>query len=164
VTLADWQLGDLANTGELVTSELVTNALEASTAPGGGPAYVGGRMAVIGLRLHANRSRLLVEVYDQAPGKPVARHAANDAESGRGLAIVHRLTGGRWGWHTVQGQPGKVVWAEIQALLVGSPRASQPWAPTEPCVTVSRYTALIILAIREIRSRPSGRRTEDTAW
>jgi hypothetical protein len=35
-------------------------------------------------------------------------------------------------------------------VLVGSPRAFQPWAPTEPCVTVSHYTALIILAIREI--------------
>ncbi|WP_425428152.1 helix-turn-helix domain-containing protein, partial [Streptosporangium amethystogenes] len=27
---------------------------------------------------------------------------------------------------------------------VGSPRASQPWAPTEPCVTISRYTALVV--------------------
>ena len=115
LTLADWQLGDLADTSELVTSELVTNALEASTTPAGQPVYIGGNMAVIGLRLHSNRSRLLIEVYDQGQGSPVLKNAASDAEEGRGLSIVHKLTGGRWGWHPVAGQPGKVVWAEISA-------------------------------------------------
>lgn len=113
VTLADWRLSELAESGALVTSELVTNALEASTAPGGGPVYVGGHMAMIGLRLHSNGLRLLIEVYDQAAGRPVLKHADSDAESGRGLAIVHQVTQGRWGWHTVAGQPGKVVWAEL---------------------------------------------------
>jgi anti-sigma regulatory factor (Ser/Thr protein kinase) len=102
VTLADWQLSELVETGQLVVSELVTNALEASTAPTGEPVYVGGQMAVIGLRLHSNRSRLLIEVYDMAPGSPVLRNAASDAESGRGMHLVDALTRGRWGWHRVQ--------------------------------------------------------------
>jgi hypothetical protein len=45
---------------------------------------------------------------------------------------------------------------------VGWPRAFQPWAPTEPCVTVSRYTALIILIIGDWRSTSNGRRAADT--
>jgi serine/threonine-protein kinase RsbW len=113
VTLTGWHLEELAEAGRIVVSELVTNALRASTAPSGRPHYVDGQMAVIGLRLHSNRARLLVEVYDQAPGAPVMRHVGADAESGRGLAMIHALTAGRWGWHTVQGQPGKVVWAEL---------------------------------------------------
>jgi hypothetical protein len=115
VTLSGWQLSGLAEVSELVASELAANAVNGSTAPGGGPVYVGGQLAVIGLRLHSNRSRLLVEVYDTAPGRPVLRRAGVNAESGRGLAIVDTLTGGRWGWHTVQGQPGKVAWAELTA-------------------------------------------------
>lgn len=69
--------------------------------------------------------------------------------------------GGREGWYLLD---SRYIRRPNPALLVGSPRASQPWAPTEPCVTVSRYTALITLAIRERRSMPSGRRAEDTVW
>jgi anti-sigma regulatory factor (Ser/Thr protein kinase) len=112
VTLAGWHLGDLAEAAGIVVSELVTNAVEASTTPAGEPAYAGGRMAVIGLRLHSNGARLLIEVYDQAPGKPVLRHVSPDAEKGRGLAMVADLCAGSWGWHTVRGHAGKVVWAE----------------------------------------------------
>jgi hypothetical protein len=111
--LTGWQMDGLSDVCELVASELITNALRASSTPTGEPAYIGGRMAVIGLRLHSNGARLLIEVFDQAPGRPVLRHVSADAESGRGLAMVDRLTDGRWGWHTVHGQAGKVVWAEI---------------------------------------------------
>jgi len=113
--LATWRLGGLADAAELVVSELVTNALEASTAPSGGPLYAGGRMAVVGLRLRSDTTRLLIEVYDTAPGSPVLINAGADAESGRGLLTVHALTGGRWGWHPLQGQHGKCVWAELSA-------------------------------------------------
>lgn len=90
-------------------------AVNASTTPTGEPAYIGGRMAVIGLRLHSNGARLLIEVFDQAPGRPVLKHVSVDAENGRGLAMIDRLTGDRWGWHTVHGHAGKVVWAELTA-------------------------------------------------
>jgi anti-sigma regulatory factor (Ser/Thr protein kinase) len=115
VTLSGWQLGEMTEFAEVVVSEAVTNAVNASTVRSGEPVYIGGRMAVIGLRLHSNRSRLLIEVYDQAPGRPVMKYVSADAESGRGLAMIDRLTGGRWAWHTVPGQPGKVVWSVLSA-------------------------------------------------
>src|ERR1039457_4683687 len=37
----------------------------------------------------------------------------------------------------------------------GSPGESHPEAPTEPCLTVSRYTALLILSFRTWIPRPS---------
>ncbi len=93
-TLAAWNLGHFADTAELVVSEMVTNAVEASTT-GGRPLYIGGRMLVVWVRLFSDGSRLVVEVWDQAPGVPVEGKAALDNESGRGLSLVHGLTDGR---------------------------------------------------------------------
>jgi serine/threonine-protein kinase RsbW len=39
----------------------------------------------------------LIEVYDQAAGQPVLKNVGADDESGRGLAMIDRITGGRWG-------------------------------------------------------------------
>ena len=47
----------------------------------------------------------------------------------------------------------KLMWS-------GSPGESHPRAPTDPCVTVSRYTALAVLVIwRPVSPRPSVRST-----
>ena len=51
-------------------------------------------------------------------------------------------------------------------VLVGSPGESHPRAPTEPCVTISRYTALVVLVTRIAGQRLSmstGRRTSVAA-
>jgi superfamily I DNA/RNA helicase len=37
--------------------------------------------------------------------------------------------------------------SDVHGLVVGWPRAFQPGAPTEPCVTISRYTALVALVL-----------------
>ena len=115
VTLANWQLADLAEAGELVVSELATNAVQASTGPTGGVVYVNGMMPVVQVRLLSDRVLLLIEVWDQAGGFPAPRRAASGDESGRGLHLVDALTGGRWGWQPTQGRPGKVVWAALTA-------------------------------------------------
>ncbi len=78
----------------------------------GRPLYLGGRVAVVRLALLSDRRRVVAEVYDQAPGEPVIREPRPDGEGGRGLLVVAQLSL-RWGWHTVAGQPGKVVWAEL---------------------------------------------------
>ncbi len=44
----------------------------------------------------------------------------------------------------------------------GRPGESHPRAPTEPCVTVSRYTALAILVTKASESMPNGRRASGT--
>ncbi|WP_322973213.1 SpoIIE family protein phosphatase, partial [Peterkaempfera griseoplana] len=96
-TLLDWDLEELADTAELVTSELVTNAVRYASAP-------------IGLRLTVRERTLLLEVSDPLPQPPVERRAAGTDEGGRGLELVRRLTL-RWG--TRSEGAGKVVWLEL---------------------------------------------------
>ena len=117
VTLTSWRLGELTEPGELVVSELTTNAVEASTGPTGRLLYVNGRMPVVRLCLFSDGVRLLIEVWDQAMGFPKLRRAASDAEAGRGLHLVDSVTRGRWGWQPGQGPAAKVVWAELAAEL-----------------------------------------------
>jgi hypothetical protein len=112
--LPGWHLDDLTGDCQVVVSELVTNAVQASTALTGEPVYVGGRMAVVRLRLLGDGLRVLAEVWDQAPGFPCPRRARSDTENGRGLQLVDALTRGRWGWQAV-GARAKVVWAELAA-------------------------------------------------
>jgi anti-sigma regulatory factor (Ser/Thr protein kinase) len=100
--LADWGIGPLTDTVELLVSELVTNAL----VHGAG---------TIGLRL-IKGGTLLCEVYDDGADLPRLRHAEATDESGRGLQLVSHLTA-RWGTH--RAEPGKVVWFEH--LLPGRP-------------------------------------------
>jgi len=103
----------LADLAGLVVSELVTNAVRASTVRGG-PLYIDGRVAVVRLVLLSDRSRLVAEVYDQVPGFPVIREPRPDAEGGRGLLVVAQ-SARQWGWNPLIGQHGKVVWAELSA-------------------------------------------------
>ena len=115
IVLADWQMNDLADTAKLIVSELVTNAVNQSTTPAGEPRYMGGQMPLIWLCLLSDRSNLVIEVHDQAEGRPILQDADLDAMSGRGLAMVNTLTGGQWGWTPKIGQPGKCVWALLKA-------------------------------------------------
>src|SRR5579875_592888 len=111
--LAHWQMSALADLAELIATELVTNALRASTTPAGGPCYVNGRVALIWVCLMSDGLRALIEVHDRAEGAPVLRDAGPYAETGRGLHLIDALTGGDWGWYSKRPQPGKCVWAVI---------------------------------------------------
>ncbi len=52
-----------------------------------------------------------------APGVPLLREMADLEDSGRGLMLVNAIADA-WGWSPAEGQPGKVVWAEM-SLLAG---------------------------------------------
>src|SRR2546430_17120186 len=54
--LTEWGLADLADAAELIVSELVTNAVRASTAPDGHPARAGAGGPAAGLRRAADPS------------------------------------------------------------------------------------------------------------
>ena len=112
--LTEWGLADLAEAAELIVSELVTNAVRASTGRDGRPQYDGASMPVVVLRLASDRVRLLIEVWDAIPGAPAAAHPGPDEEGGRGLMLVEAMCA-RWHWQTVPGWPGKVVWAELHS-------------------------------------------------
>jgi anti-sigma regulatory factor (Ser/Thr protein kinase) len=69
----------LVETAELVTSELVTNALR----------Y--GIGADIGMRLYLSATHLVIEVRDGSPDLPVLRRAKPGDEDGRGLVLVDAM-------------------------------------------------------------------------
>jgi anti-sigma regulatory factor (Ser/Thr protein kinase) len=80
-------LGDYAEDAEIVTSEIMTNAVKHADAQ------------TIGLeltRLEGSRAVVIV-VTDPSPLPPVKRDQADDTESGRGLHIVAAISQ-RWGW------------------------------------------------------------------
>jgi anti-sigma regulatory factor (Ser/Thr protein kinase) len=105
-------MAHLTDAAETIVSELVANAVNASSDGRGQPAYRNGRILLLCVRLHADETTLRAEVWDQAPGVPVRKNVGADAESGRGLALVDDLSGA-WGWYPIHRQPGKCVWAEI---------------------------------------------------
>ncbi|WP_391858613.1 SpoIIE family protein phosphatase [Streptomyces rugosispiralis] len=106
--LAEWELGEVAFTTELILSELITNAIRYATGP-------------IRVRLLCDRS-LICEVFDTSSTSPHLRYAGTTDEGGRGLFLVSQFAD-RWG--TRYTADGKVIWTE-QALPLsrnGKPRA-----------------------------------------
>ena len=61
--------------------------------------------------LFSDQARLLITVYDQLPGIPEEGHPDDEAETGRGLALIATL--GTWDWRPAEG--GKVVRALLAA-------------------------------------------------
>ena len=87
---------DICSDAQHVLDELVANALEHAS-----PAE---------LHLHVTGVRVVIEVTDQAVGRPRPREATQLDERGRGLAVTAGLSS-RWGVRT--SPRGKTVWAEI---------------------------------------------------
>jgi anti-sigma regulatory factor (Ser/Thr protein kinase) len=89
---------------ELVTSELVTNAIRHTPSGAAG--------SVVTLRIRAAAGRARVEVTDQGdPSWTAPPSAGDDDEYGRGLTLVHLLAD-RAGHEPAPG--GQVCWAEIR--------------------------------------------------
>jgi hypothetical protein len=91
-------LGDVPAAAEVVTSELITNAVNA-------------QCSRTRLTLAIHRDRASIAVQDDAPGEPVPRHPGPRDARGRGLQVVEGLAR-RWGVDPVPG--GKRVWAEFE--------------------------------------------------
>jgi anti-sigma regulatory factor (Ser/Thr protein kinase) len=99
--LWEWQLTALADTAELLVSEIITNAIQVTQADA--------RTAPVRLWLLADRARLLILVWDASPLPPVRMRTGGDAENGRGLLLVDTLST-RWD-HFPHPSGGKSVWA-----------------------------------------------------
>lgn len=99
--------------GELVVSELVTNAVEAT-----GIAEPAVKLHdiqaehLVAVQLRVVDTGLFIEVWDRSSlEEPVRKDVGEDAEDGRGLVLVEALAR-RWGVaHPPAG--GKVVWAHL---------------------------------------------------
>jgi anti-sigma regulatory factor (Ser/Thr protein kinase) len=110
--LDTWALSAMADTTELLISELVTNAVKAS---GFVDEDVDERMLIgkvnpIYLGLSVLAEILLIEVWDASTELPQRRAAFEDDESGRGLLLVQTLTKD-WGCDVVA-SGGKIVWCK----------------------------------------------------
>jgi anti-sigma regulatory factor (Ser/Thr protein kinase) len=113
--LSEWGAADLADTAELVASELVTNSVTHSAGPD---------QAVIRLVLTLDQGELAILVRDDNPGIPVAGQPGDDDEDGRGLLMVEQVSD-RCGWYPLEGaKPAKVTWALFHQQA--SPAANCP--------------------------------------
>ncbi|MDT0468431.1 SpoIIE family protein phosphatase [Streptomyces gibsoniae] len=95
--LNQWGLKHLAESTQLIVSELVTNAIRHST-------------GAIGLRL-IRHEMLTCEVSDTSDSHPRLRHPRTTDENGRGLLLVSQVSH-RWGTRCTP--DGKLIWAEQQ--------------------------------------------------
>lgn len=111
-TLSLWHREDLSDQAALITSELVTNAVQAPRPP-----YRDAPTEVVRVRILADRSRAVIEVWDEASGIPVLRDAGDFEEGGRGLTLVDAIAD-KWGWVPAAGRDGKCVWAEVSKLVI----------------------------------------------
>lgn len=104
--LWEWGLHDVADTAELLVSELITNGVKASGAlPHRPPVWLG---------VSAAKGRVLIEVGDGSPEQPEPPPSEDGIpglgqESGRGLFLVACLSE-QWNWYPSQDDVGKVVW------------------------------------------------------
>jgi anti-sigma regulatory factor (Ser/Thr protein kinase) len=97
-------LRSFAEDAQMVTSELVSNAIEHA----GAASFSAGL-----LRLNSCGS-IAVIVSDSSPFPPVKREPPAGTEHGRGLCIVGALSAS-WGWQRHQDAPGKAVYAILTA-------------------------------------------------
>ncbi|MFG2842747.1 ATP-binding protein [Kitasatospora sp. NPDC048296] len=98
--LHEWELDDLVDDAAVIVSELTTNSFKTGCQT---------RM-LVGVRRPTDRI-VRILVGDGSRSMPVMIQAGRDATSGRGLAMVHRLTHGRWGVTLLPF--GKVVHADL---------------------------------------------------
>jgi anti-sigma regulatory factor (Ser/Thr protein kinase) len=96
-------LGEYADDAEIITAELVTNAVQHGCAHGA---------ETIGVSLTHTGSlaAVTVTVSDSSPHGPVKRDTPSGSEQGRGLQIVEALSA-HWGWRPEDG--GKAVFAVL---------------------------------------------------
>jgi anti-sigma regulatory factor (Ser/Thr protein kinase) len=112
LVVAEWGLRELAETIELVVSEIVTNGVQASVGLSG--SRYNGRWKPgsppVRLWVQSDRARVLVQVWDANDQLPERRQPEPDAEHGRGLLIVESLSA-TFGVYRPAHSSGKVVWA-----------------------------------------------------
>jgi anti-sigma regulatory factor (Ser/Thr protein kinase) len=110
--LRRWCLEDLAETAELLVSEIITNAVHAVTPIAAQQRETGQAPCAQLLRfwLTSDGRSVLIQVWDSDHHRPVLKDPEPDAEGGRGLLLIDTLST-QWGWYTPDEQGGKIVWA-----------------------------------------------------
>jgi hypothetical protein len=120
--------GEAIDDGVTMVSELAANTLHA----GQRQLRPASPELWLYLRGVGPRAELTCKIFDTLPGwvrgnvpGRAVRRAPADAISGRGLEVVHELSGGRWGHHLTRsrlspaGVQGKAVWFAVPAPAAG---------------------------------------------
>jgi anti-sigma regulatory factor (Ser/Thr protein kinase) len=127
--LSQWGLSQLISDAELVTSELVTNAVNATGTTNPRPRWSELHdLGLIRVRLVVTTDSLVIEVWDRDPNPPIPQQPEQADEAGRGLLIVGALCR-RWHYFFPE-SGGKAVWAELvipahDLMPSGLPRREQ---------------------------------------
>ncbi|MFI6937061.1 ATP-binding protein [Streptomyces sp. NPDC050287] len=125
--LLDWKLPDLADTAELIVSELAANAVLHAQED---------KFRVTLRRLGDDQVR--VAVIDRSRTLPTLADANDDEDHGRGLAIVDALSQ-QWGTDPLNW--GKRVWADVASPLPG------PSGNSVPIYTSARAQVVYVLLL-----------------
>ena len=96
-------LGEYADDAEIITSELVTNAVQHVC--DNGTKTIGVTLTYAG-----SPAAVTIVVSDSSPHGPIRRDTPPGSEQGRGLQIVEALSA-HWGWRQEDG--GKAVFAVL---------------------------------------------------
>lgn len=100
--LETWRLGQLANSGGLIVSELVGNSVKHTKC----------HLIRVSISL-TSPGCVRLSVSDKSTACPLLQRPEVNAESGRGLFLVNELAD-RWG--TDRRRWGKIVWAELRRV------------------------------------------------
>ncbi len=107
-----WRMAALADTVELLVSEIITNAVRTSTRIAHQQRETGQEPRALRMRfwLTSDGHSVLIQVWDSDHHRPIRQNVGPDAEAGRGLLLVETLST-QWGCYAPDEQGGKVVWA-----------------------------------------------------
>ena len=94
-----WDAPDFLEPGNLVVSELVTNAVTHAETD-------------VRVDVSLSDDALTVSVHDDAPGEPVIQQPSRNNLGGRGLAMVAAFAES---WGVRRERPGKTVWCRLAA-------------------------------------------------
>jgi len=106
----EWDLAGLADTAELLASELASNAVQASQRLKARADLA--VVPVVRLWLTSDGTSMVIHIWDASEDMPARQNAAADDEGGRGLMLVDALAKD---WGTYRKTDGKVVWCLITA-------------------------------------------------
>lgn len=98
--LTAWGIEQLSETAELLTSELVSNAIGHTDAP-----------ARLRLIQAGHGGAITIEVTDTLAAGPEPHCCDTEVEHGRGLTLIDAFAAD-WGWRPEEGG-GKTVWARL---------------------------------------------------
>jgi anti-sigma regulatory factor (Ser/Thr protein kinase) len=97
-------LAHLADTAELIASEMVTNAVQESDR------LKTADTPVVRISVSTDSESLLIRVWDGSEGMPVQKQAGPGEDGGRSLTLVDALS---TDWGACRKADGKVVWTLI---------------------------------------------------